>query len=92
MQEPQTWVDIYNTGTNTWTQGADMPGARFWIDCEAISGKIYCGGGFSNRTESTLYIYDIAHNTWSTGPELPYGSLQLCQCNPKWQVLHDWGV
>ena len=69
----QSWVDIYNTSTNTWSQGADMPGARFWIDCGAVSGKIYCAGGFSTKTESTLYIYDISTNTWSTGLSMPDG-------------------
>lgn len=68
----QPWLDIYDTDADTWTAGLDMPGARFWIDCEPISGKIYCGGGFSNKAESTLYIYDIGTQSWLSGPDLPY--------------------
>ncbi len=32
----RAWLDIYDIATNTWTAGADMPGARYWIDCEEI--------------------------------------------------------
>jgi uncharacterized repeat protein (TIGR01451 family) len=83
----QPWLDIYDITTNTWTQGADMPGARYWMDCEAIDltgtePKIYCAGGYLSSAQSTLYIYDINTNTWGTGTSLPaaryhYASVSL---------------
>jgi uncharacterized repeat protein (TIGR01451 family) len=67
----RAFVDIYDIATDTWTSGADMPGARYWIDCVEIGGDIYCAGGYSTSAQSTLYIYDVATNTWSTGTTLP---------------------
>jgi PKD repeat protein/subtilisin-like proprotein convertase family protein len=79
----QAWLDIYDIATDTWSQGADMPGVRYWLDCEAISAKIFCAGGYSTSGQTSLYIYDIATDTWSTGANpLPayrynYASVQL---------------
>jgi PKD repeat protein len=46
------------------------------MDCEAIDltgtdPKIYCGGGYRSSGQSTLYIYDINSDIWSTGASLP---------------------
>jgi hypothetical protein len=71
------WVDIYDIATDTWIQGADMPQGRYWMDCEAIDAtgadpKIYCAGGYRPSVgQSTLYIYDITSDSWSTGQNLP---------------------
>jgi PKD repeat protein len=82
----RAWLDIYDIATNTWTSGPDMPGARYWIDCEEIGtgtdAKIYCAGGYLSSAQSTLYIYDITTNTWTTGSALPaarysYASVKL---------------
>jgi uncharacterized repeat protein (TIGR01451 family) len=78
----QPWLDIYDIATDTWTSGAAMPGARYWLDCEAISDRIYCAGGYLAAGTNTLYIYDITTNTWTTGAILPanrynYASAQL---------------
>jgi hypothetical protein len=77
------------TSPDTWTSGADMPAARYWIDCEEIGGKIYCAGGYLTAGQNTLYIYDIATNTWTTGATLPanrynYASVKL---NGKYYVI-----
>ncbi len=89
----RAWVDIYDIATDTWTAGADMPGARYWIDCEEIgtgtNAKIYCAGGYLSSAQSTLYIYDITTNTWTTGTALPaacydYAGVKL---NGKYYVI-----
>jgi len=72
----QAWLDIYDIAANTWTTGADMPGARYWIDCAPIDltgtdPKIYCAGGYTTAGTNTLYIYDINTNSWTTGANLP---------------------
>jgi uncharacterized repeat protein (TIGR01451 family) len=87
---PRAWLDIYDIATDIWTQGADMPGARYWIDCEEIGGKIYCAGGYLTTGTNTLYIYDIALGTWSTAAStLPanrynYASVKL---NGKYYII-----
>ncbi len=70
------WLSIYDIATDSWTTGADMPGARYWIDCEVLeypagTHKIYCAGGYLSSAQSTLYIYDIGNDSWSTGASLP---------------------
>jgi len=76
------WLDIYDIATDTWSEGAGMPAARYWMDCVAIAAKIYCAGGYETSAKDTLYIYDIALNSWSTGTSLPanrynYAGVQL---------------
>ncbi|MEW6757680.1 MAG: kelch repeat-containing protein [Acidobacteriota bacterium] len=65
------FLDIYDIASDTWSTGADMPGARYWTDAVEIGGKIYVAGGYSTSGQSSLYIYDVATNTWSTGASLP---------------------
>ena len=67
----RAWLDIYTLATNTWTGGADMPGARTWIDGVAIGSKIYVAGGWSTYANSGLFIYDTGTNTWTTGAAMP---------------------
>jgi uncharacterized repeat protein (TIGR01451 family) len=72
----RAWLDIYDIATDTWTSGADMPAARYWINCEVIDltgtePKIYCAGGYLSSAQNTLYIYDINTNTWTSGATLP---------------------
>jgi uncharacterized repeat protein (TIGR01451 family) len=62
---------IYDIATNTWSNGAAMPGVRYWIDCVEIDGLIYCAGGYATSGQATLYIYNPATNTWGTGAALP---------------------
>jgi PKD repeat protein len=83
------WLSIYDIATDSWSTGADMPGARYWIDCEQLFDpndnnrpKIYCAGGYDTAARNTLYIYDIGNNSWTTGPTLPaaryhYASVKL---------------
>jgi subtilisin-like proprotein convertase family protein/N-acetylneuraminic acid mutarotase len=93
----QPWLDIYDIVSNTWSQGADMPAGRYWLDCVAIDltgsdPKIYCAGGYLTSAQSTLYIYDINSNTWTTGAPLPaarysYAGVAL---NGLYYVIGGW--
>ncbi len=76
------WLDVYDAASNTWTYGADMPGARTWIDGVAIGGKIYVAGGWSTYANAGLYIYDTVACTWTTGtsmsqPRFAYAGVAL---------------
>lgn len=66
----------YDPVTDSWeTNLAPMPQARGWIQGAYWDGKIYIAGGYTNSqtAANTFYIYDIATNSWTTGPTLPEG-------------------
>ncbi len=85
----QPWLDIYDIATDSWSTGADMPGGRYWIDCEAIGDGIYCAGGYLSSAQSTLYRYDIPGNSWTTLAPLPSGrySYESVTYNGKYYVI-----
>ena len=58
-----------------WTRLADMPAAAAKFGVAAVAGKLYVVGGYDTRR--TLMIYDIAANSWVSGPALPQGSDNL---------------
>jgi hypothetical protein len=57
--------------TQTWTQLANMPTAKQYIQGAYWNGKIYVPGGFNGAHITENAIYDIATNTWSLGAPLP---------------------
>ncbi|MEV2911453.1 kelch repeat-containing protein, partial [Paenibacillus larvae] len=53
-------LEIYDTSTNTWAIGANMPSARRALTSSTVGGKIYAiGGDNSNRYFSRVDIYSI---------------------------------
>jgi N-acetylneuraminic acid mutarotase len=69
-------VNRYDPGTNTWTPMANMPQAAIMavaVDYPPTN-KIYVFGGedaASGSNYNITRIYDIATNTWTTGPNMP---------------------
>lgn len=55
-----------------WARLANMPAGVAKFGAVAVGGRIYVAGGYDTRR--TLYIYDIAADTWATGPTLPQGT------------------
>ncbi|MEV3700687.1 kelch repeat-containing protein, partial [Paenibacillus larvae] len=52
--------EIYDTTTNTWTKGANMPTGRGSLTSSAVGGRIYTIGGWGgNSYLSKLEIYSI---------------------------------
>lgn len=71
-------VDVYNPTTNTWTEGPSLP-VPVW-DCmvAAVGQKVYVIGGVpatGNQSEParTVQVSGLSTNTWSIGPQLPFG-------------------
>ena len=77
-------VKAYNVTTNTWVAKAPVP-VRVMASNGAveINGKIYLSGGWSRRWDpirgvwggmllQSLYVYDIATNTWTRGSDMPF--------------------
>lgn len=64
----------YNPANNTWSYLADMPSTTNITNAtfDAVAGKLYYICGVMNGgTTNTVYIYDIASNTWSRGRNSP---------------------
>lgn len=75
---PPNKMDIYDIETDSW-ESIETPYNLKRYSASCIDGKIYiCNGTDSNYNyDTTLYIYDIEANTWTTGPNQPvatYGS------------------
>jgi len=59
-------------GQLEWQHLAPVPTPRTEVAAAAVDGRIYVIAGFAEQgTVSTVEIYDIAGDSWSTGPSLP---------------------
>jgi N-acetylneuraminic acid mutarotase len=58
-----------------WARLADLPAGLAKFGAAAVGGRLYVVGGYDARR--SLYVYDIAANSWSSGPNLPQGSDNL---------------
>ncbi len=66
-------LQIYNTGTNTWTAGTPCPhtsrGASY---CLGTDGKVYLISGISSNTYLTnVYRYDVGTAAWTAVANIP---------------------
>jgi N-acetylneuraminic acid mutarotase len=72
-------VDAYDVASNSWSRVASMPGGRYIANgASVINGRIYVSGGLSGvvtmgawTPTKTLFVYDIASNSWSRKADLP---------------------
>jgi len=68
-------LEIYDPATNTWSNGAQMPTARFGAAAGAIGGRLYVTGGTTDcppcGTTNVTEIYDPVANSWTTGAPIP---------------------
>jgi hypothetical protein len=74
-------TQIYDTTTDTWTNGSSMPIAAYWCLSGATTGlfapkRIYIFGGFASSGPdaswlSLTQVYDPDINAWTTGTPAP---------------------
>jgi N-acetylneuraminic acid mutarotase len=69
---------VYDPATNTWSTVAPLPAPTplDHIQAAAVNGKIYYIGGLTGwpgPSVGSVYIYDVASNTFSTGAPMPSG-------------------
>ncbi|MET0266201.1 MAG: kelch repeat-containing protein [Duganella sp.] len=69
-------LDIFDTATGTWRQGAAAPLEIHHMQALAHDGKLYIvgalTGGFPEETPlDHILIYDPASDRWSAGPQIP---------------------
>ena len=74
---PTAEVDAYNVYTNTWTQVASLPTARYGLAAAAgPDGRIYAVSGFNGNANTPsatgeVDAYDIPTNTWTRVADCP---------------------
>jgi hypothetical protein len=69
-------IDIYNTQTKEWTEGAQPPFEIHHIQAVELDGLVYVvgamSGGWPYETPlSHILIYDPVLDKWAIGPEIP---------------------
>lgn len=80
---PEKTMYRYDIDKDLWERVADMNTARFFAGMVAHQGKIYVIGGITYETHATglgdrtCEVYDPETDTWSPGPELPFGRFYL---------------
>ena len=67
---PLSIVEVYDTRTNTWHKGTDMPTPRSSVRGAAVDGKIYVFGGWNQnkvrgiKQKKIVEVYDPETDTW----------------------------
>eukprot|EP00981_Chlorochromonas_danica_P001510 scaffold326_cov169-Ochromonas_danica.AAC.11 len=70
-----TDLERYDIDCNQWTTCTPMPTGRRLLGAAGYMDQIYVFGGIATTGHcKTVEIYDIASNTWRTGPDLPLAS------------------
>ena len=69
----------------TWKQCKETPVRLSWGKTIVINGKVYCGGGATDRDDDwyIVYCYDPSQDNWTTLQPLPVRSFDLGQVNGK---------
>ena len=70
-------VEIYDTISNTWRKGTDMPTPRIAAQAAAFAGEIYVFGGYSRgeirgeKDHKIVEVYNTRTNTWRRTRDMP---------------------
>ena len=72
-------VEVYDTQTNTWQRGADMPTPRTNAKAAVVNGTIYVFGGYNSKDKflqnwkmaDHVEAYDPLTDTWIQKKEMP---------------------
>lgn len=69
-------VDIYDSQTKQWSQGAPPPLEIHHMQAVALDGLVYVVGAFTGSWPyetplSNMLIYDPLQDSWAIGPEIP---------------------
>jgi hypothetical protein len=88
-------VQVYDPATRTWSAAAAYPRPIALLGCGAISGKLYCAGGFDHNLQSgttAAYVYDPAANTWTAVASMPDSLWGGAGAAANGQLLMSGGV
>jgi hypothetical protein len=73
---PLDTMQIYNTGTDTWSNGMTLPAARSGVATAAFNGLVYVIGGYTTpfpTVTNTVFVYNPGTNSYTTGAPMPAG-------------------
>jgi hypothetical protein len=72
---PLDTMQIYNTITDTWNVGMNLPAARSGVAAVAYNNLVYVIAGYNpvGTGHGDVYIYDPGTNSYSTGAPMPAG-------------------
>ncbi len=72
---PLDTMQIYNTTTNTWSMGLNLPAARAGVATAAFNNLVYVIGGYNptGTGHTEVYIYNPGTNMYTTGAPMPAG-------------------
>ena len=79
-----------------WKQCKDLPIKLSFLKSTIINGKVYCGGGQSDKDydsddgEYNIYCYDPSQDNWTTLPPLPVRYFGLGQVNGELVAVGGW--
>jgi N-acetylneuraminic acid mutarotase len=84
-----TTVFVYDTGTDTWSNGASMLGRRYGGSSAVVAGKHYVPGGWnwpdSGIPTNTLQVYNPSTTSWSYAASMP----QLSGCSTSTELAGE---
>ena len=68
-------MQIYDTTSDSWSQGAPLPAARSGVATAAINGRVYVIGGYNpvGTGHPSVQIYDPVTHDYTTGASMPAG-------------------
>ncbi len=83
FSEFSTGMQIFDPLSHSWTQGPQMPTARYLFSCNSMNGKIYAFGGtpgIDSNVLKTIDIFDTSSNAWIEGPQIPIALSAQTSC------------
>ncbi|CAM6091512.1 unnamed protein product [Calypogeia fissa] len=71
----QPTLNLFDTITQRWSEGANMLVPRCYFACGVIAGKLYVAGGYNGCGELELSgeVYDFKTKEWSPIAPMPFG-------------------
>jgi N-acetylneuraminic acid mutarotase len=75
LESATTRLFEYDPGADRWTELPSSTVPRAAHALQAIDGKLYAAGGANSQTDqlTSLEIYDLQSQTWSSGASMPTG-------------------
>src|SRR2546430_15647164 len=72
---PLNNMQIYDTTTDTWSQGMVLPAARSGVATAAFNGLVYAIAGYNpvGTGHNEVFIYDPVSNSYTNGAPMPVG-------------------
>ncbi|HEY2442544.1 MAG TPA: carboxypeptidase regulatory-like domain-containing protein [Streptosporangiaceae bacterium] len=90
-----TAVQVYDPATDSWRTAAAYPLGISFLGCGAISGKLYCAGGFAHKLQrgtTAAYAYDPAAGTWTQVASMPIDLWGGASAAANGQLLMSGGI